>query len=168
VIYESDPENAAANLRKQRVSRNADTRLGADVDMTSRRAFLERTALSALALSVSVPKSSESGQTTNGSSPAPRGFLNLHRPPDSVMVQTATGDLRLTSAGSGRWTNDALVVTTTERAGALRIELSAPGMAVTRLRVRWRGDLNAARLILGDAWERGYGDLEWRGWVPTV
>jgi alpha-galactosidase len=23
-----------------------------------------------------------------------------------------------------------------------------------------------ARLILGDAWERGYGDLEWRSWVP--
>ena len=22
------------------------------------------------------------------------------------------------------------------------------------------------RLILGDAWERGYGDLEWRAWVP--
>ena len=82
------------------------------------------------------------------------------------MAQTAAGDLRLTSAAGGRWTNNGVVVTTTERPGALHIELSAPAMAVTRLRLRWRGDMSDARLILGDAWERGYGDLEWRGWVP--
>jgi alpha-galactosidase len=26
--------------------------------------------------------------------------------------------------------------------------------------------MSDTRLILGDAWERGYGDLEWRGWAP--
>jgi alpha-galactosidase len=134
--------------------------------MTSRREFLERAALSALALSLPIPGARQSGQTTSASTPAPRGFLDLHRPPDSVMAQTAAGDLRLTSAAGGRWTNNGVVVTTTERPGALHIELSAPAMAVTRLRLRWRGDLSDARLIVGDAWERGYGDLEWRGWVP--
>src|SRR5450759_3984635 len=134
--------------------------------MTSRREFLERAALSALALSLPIPGARPSGQTTSASSPAPRGFLDLHRAPDSVMAQTAAGDLRLTSAAGGRWTNNGVVVTTTERPGALHIELSAPAMAVTRLRLRWRGDLSDARLIFGDAWERGYGDLEWRGWVP--
>src|SRR5450759_969157 len=134
--------------------------------MTSRREFLERAALSALALSLPIPGARPSGQTTSASSPAPRGFLDLHRAPDSVMAQTAAGDLRLTSAAGGRWTNNGVAVTTTERPGALHIELSAPAMAVTRLRLRWRGDLSDARLIVGDAWERGYGDLEWRGWVP--
>jgi alpha-galactosidase len=133
--------------------------------MTSRRQFLERAALSAAALSLPVPDFAVSGQTASAT-PVPIGFLDLHRAPDSVMVQTAAGDLRLTKATGGRWTNNAVVVTTTERAGALRVELSAPSLAVSRVRVRWRGDLTAARLILGDAWERGYGDLEWRGWVP--
>jgi alpha-galactosidase len=26
--------------------------------------------------------------------------------------------------------------------------------------------MSATRLVFGDAWERGYGDLEWRGWAP--
>jgi alpha-galactosidase len=134
--------------------------------MTSRREFLERAALPALALSLPVPGARQSGQTTSASTPAPHGLLDLHRSPDSVMAQTAAGDLRLTSAGGGRWTNNGVVVTTTERPKVLQIELSAPAMAVTRLRLRWRGDLSDARLIFGDAWERGYGDLEWRGWVP--
>ncbi len=37
---------------------------------------------------------------------------------------------------------------------------------MSRVGFRWRGALDQARLLLGDAWERGYGDLEWRGMVP--
>src|SRR2546428_10068521 len=35
-----------------------------------------------------------------------------------------------------------------------------------RLHVGCRPKNTSSRLILGDAWERGYGDLEWRGWIP--
>src|SRR2546429_4672643 len=107
-------------------------------DMTSRRQFLERAAWSAAALSLPVPDVAVSGQTASATA-APIGFLDLHRAPDSAMVQTAAGDLRLTKTAGGRWTNNAVVVTTTERAAELRIELSAPSLAVTRVRVRWRG-----------------------------
>src|SRR5438034_9871593 len=55
-------------------------------DMTSRREFLERAVLSSLAASLPVSGMSESGQRTSASTPA-RGFLDLHRPPDSVIVQ---------------------------------------------------------------------------------
>jgi alpha-galactosidase len=131
--------------------------------MTTRREFLERAALSGLAISLPVSGSAESLQTR---APLPRGYIDLLRPPDSVTVQVSTGDVRLAQATSGRWVGDAIVVTTAAQAGALRIELSAPGTAVTRVRLRWRGDLAPVRLIVGDAWERGYGDLEWRGWAP--
>src|SRR5207244_12209491 len=53
-----------------------------------------------------------------------------------------------------------------ERADAIRVARSAPTVGVKRLHLRWRGRLSDVRLVLGDAWERGYGDLEWRGWVP--
>jgi alpha-galactosidase len=134
--------------------------------MTSRREFLEQAALSAIGLSIPSSELPDLGLTVAAPMSAPRGFLDLHRAPDSVMVQTATGDLRLTRAADGHWTTDGIVVTTAEQPGALRVELSAPALAIKRLHLRWRGKLTDVRLILGDAWERGYGDLEWRGWVP--
>ena len=82
-----------------------------------------------------------------------------------MTAQTDTGDSRLVLAGD-RWTSNGVVVTTVDRQGALRVQLSAPAVAIKRLHLRWRGRLDDTRLILGDAWERGYGDLEWRGWVP--
>ena len=82
------------------------------------------------------------------------------------MVQAAVGDRRLSREANGRWTSGQLVVTTVEQPNALRVKLASPDVAVTRLHLRWRGRLSDARLILGDAWERAYGDLEWRGWAP--
>lgn len=57
-------------------------------------------------------------------------------------------------------------VATLVESHGLRVALAAPSTAVTRVHLRWRGRLDATRLVLGDAWERGYGDLEWRGLVP--
>jgi alpha-galactosidase len=133
--------------------------------MTSRREFVERAAVSALGLIV---PASASGSTPEAAAPQPRrGFLDLLRAPDRVVVQTPTGDGELRPDTGERWTGDGgLVVTTTMRPGALHVTLAAPAVAVTRLHLRWRGRLSDTRLILGDAWERGYGDLEWRSWVP--
>src|SRR5437762_521744 len=55
---------------------------------------------------------------------------------------------------------------TAVQAGALHVALAPPTISVKRIHLRWRGDMTDARLILGDAWERGYGDLEWRSWIP--
>ena len=75
--------------------------------------------------------------------------------------------LRLTAGADARWTGArGVTVATRSVAGALRIELGSPELAVKRLHMRWRGPMNSIRLILGDAWERGYGDLEWRGFAP--
>ena len=37
---------------------------------------------------------------------------------------------------------------------------------VLRLRICWRQEISEPVKVLGDHWERGYGDLEWRGVVP--
>jgi alpha-galactosidase len=134
--------------------------------MTSRREFLEGIALSAVGLSLAAEDPADVGQTIAASAPPPSGFLDLLQAPAGVLVQTDTGDQRLALASGNRWMNNGIVVTTAQRQGALRVQLSAPSLAVKRVHLRWRGALNDTRLILGDAWERGYGDLEWRGWVP--
>src|SRR5438105_15077433 len=130
---------------------------------TSRREFLGGAALTVIGLSLPVSVASDFIETK--ATRLTPGFHDLHRGPDSVLVQTATGDLHLNRTG-GRWMNGQVFVTLTDLPGALRVQLSAPTVPIKRLHLRWRARMNDTRLILGDAWERGYGDLEWRGWIP--
>lgn len=81
------------------------------------------------------------------------------------MAQTDAGELTLRSAGE-RWSSADVTVTIATPADALRVQLSAPSTPVRRLHLRWRGDMSDVRLLLGDAWERAYGDLEWRSFAP--
>ncbi|RYG74973.1 hypothetical protein EON80_02205 [bacterium] len=46
----------------------------------------------------------------------------------------------------------------------MRIALSA-AVPVRSVTLRWKGSFPSASRFLGDAWERAYGDLEWRGLV---
>jgi alpha-galactosidase len=129
----------------------------------SRRDFLGHSALAAFALS----RPAVSPFPTPAIAPAPRGFLSLLRSPDRVTVETADGSITLQRQGNDRWTGDhGIIVTTTPHSGSLAMTLAAPGIAIKRVHARWSGSLDGTRLLLGDAWERAYGDLEWRGWVP--
>lgn len=42
------------------------------------------------------------------------------------------------------------------------VSLTAPAVPVQRIQLRWKRRLAEDVLALGDAWERSYGDLEWR------
>lgn len=92
--------------------------------------------------------------------PAP---LDLALPPDWVRAETAPGTQTLPRArgAPARFTGPGVEVTVA--AGQLRLGASVP---VARIFCRWNADLSATRLILGDGWERGYGDFEWRGFAP--
>ncbi len=46
------------------------------------------------------------------------------------------------------------------------VDVSAATALLTRIELRWNPPLPDGLRILGDHWERGYGDLEWRGYVP--
>src|SRR5262245_16521367 len=135
--------------------------------MISRREFLERGSHLTAGLSIA-------GWARMGRHRAPLlqatsslTFLDLMRPPDTVGIQTTSAaDRALRAAGQARWEDAGTIVTTSLNDGALRIQLSAPSTAVRRLRLRWRGRLDGVQQLMGDAWERGYGDFEWRGFVP--
>ncbi len=136
--------------------------------MTSRREFLHRSAISAAALSL--PRAGLAGRGPAGGVGAmtrrQSAPVDVRRAPDSVLVQIGAGDRPLYAGTEGRWEGGGVTVTVAEVPGALRVQLAAPSVAVSRVRLRWRGDMNDTRLLLGDAWERGYGDFEWRGFVP--
>ena len=124
--------------------------------MPSRRSFLEQSTLSALGLSLPL----QGRPSREPAGPKPRGFADLHRPPDTVFAETAAGAQTLTKATDSRWTSADITVTTEPSPSAVNITLAARSTAVRRIHLRWRGTIPGNPLILGDAWERGYGDLE--------
>jgi alpha-galactosidase len=71
----------------------------------------------------------------------------------------------LTRAGES-WTGAgrAAAVRVHLRAGAHPsvVSLESPALPVQRIHLRWKCRLPSEVLALGDAWERSYGDLEWR------
>src|SRR6185295_4698702 len=129
----------------------------AGTDMPSRRDFLQQSALAAGALAA----------FDHVQSPPTSSLVDLTRPPDSVSVQvTPASERSLRRVREGRWEDSDIAVALTAISGALRVQLSSPTTGVRRIRLRWNTRLDSVRSILGDAWERGYGDLEWRGFVP--
>jgi alpha-galactosidase len=63
--------------------------------------------------------------------------------------------------------SDLAQVSITFEANGLQISVREARQPLTQIVLRWKGALSKRPLrLLGDHWERGYGDLEWRGIVP--
>lgn len=135
--------------------------------MPSRREFIERGALAAVGLSLPASAEAEGGSgRPAGASPRVRQEpLDVRRPPDGITVQTDDVYLPLRSGPDARWDGAGVTVTLLSTSAALEVRLAA-SRPVQRLHLRWQHSFAGTRLLLGDAWERGYGDLEWRCFVP--
>jgi alpha-galactosidase len=93
-------------------------------------------------------------------------FLNVIHRPDYVATMDESGDLSpMTASNEMRWANDRGEVRFSQSSGRLRIAFHGHG--VTRIVCRWRGDLRAVQLYLGDHWERSYADLHWGSEAPN-
>lgn len=126
---------------------------------SSRRDFLQQSAASVAGLSLPL--------TAPAALPGPPAdIINVTRAPDNVLVRTEAGNLRLRPDGEGRWSAEGVAVSTIPRGDALAVALEAPDAAVIRLRLRWWGPVRDTVRVMGDAWERGYGDLAWCGLSP--
>lgn len=88
--------------------------------------------------------------------------------PDAVYVQIEpAGELRrATARGGSEWSIDRVLVAYDEDdvAGVLSVE--APDTHLARIALRWDEGVPEESRVLGDAWERTYGDVTWMGLVP--
>jgi alpha-galactosidase len=64
------------------------------------------------------------------------------------------------------WQASGIEVRTVPAAAELNIFVTAPAHPLIRVHLRWNVAVDRSVLILGDAWERSYGDLAWRTFVP--
>ncbi|MEN6600914.1 MAG: hypothetical protein ABFD86_00755 [Bryobacteraceae bacterium] len=90
---------------------------------------------------------------------------NLTRLPDRVVAYMETAAVELKLAGD-IWRGSDLRFSTVPVENELVLKLEASTSAVKRIFLRWQGGFASGTRYLGDAWERSYGELEWRGLVP--
>ena len=80
--------------------------------------------------------------------------------PAYVMVQTDTDKRVANPVGETCWeAPDGIVIRREDGVWTLR----SPSMPIRRMLLRWKHEFAKDALILNDHYERGYGDLEWRG-----
>ena len=93
------------------------------------------------------------------------GALDILRPPDRVTAFIKGRTLELTPVDD-QWQADDVRVITTPGTSTLTAQIAAPQSALCRVHLRWQVQAPTTARVLGDHWERGYGDLEWRGLAP--
>lgn len=86
--------------------------------------------------------------------------------PDGVLVQQDSGWAAMEHTGGSGWAWKDVLVTTEPAGGELTITLQAEQTALSRIVLIWNRKAAGGMRLMGDHWERGYGDLEWRGIVP--
>ncbi len=91
-------------------------------------------------------------------------FPDLRRLPDFITIETES-ECASFSGGYDILLHDVLVHME-QTTDCMKVYLSAQSTPVQRIRMRWNAVLPAETRFCADAWERGYGDFEWRGFVP--
>lgn len=90
--------------------------------------------------------------------------IHVLRTPDFVRVKTERGD-HFCEAADGAYIYEDVRIEFSEGTG-LAVQLTADSTPVKFIELRWNGSFQANTRFLGDATERSYGNLEWRGFVP--
>ena len=88
--------------------------------------------------------------------------LPLNRCPDAVKFQFEDGEVRAQALSGGTFEAGGAALRTDAGAHRLRVTLTACEKPLMRIFLRWKTRIPQGVRVLGDHWERGYGDMEWR------
>ena len=122
------------------------------------------------ATSLTVPAAAAESQTHAVPLSAAASAVDILRRPNLITAQFGPKEETQLQYAGHEWTCPGVrVVAEAVQHGQgleLPIVLAAPGGTLTRLHLRWEARGGDAVRVLGDAWERSYGDLAWRTTVP--
>lgn len=95
-------------------------------------------------------------------------MLEINGRPDRVHIETDDGWFVAALGEGGAWhaAGAEVALRPLDAEDRWDVRLSVPAAAVRAVRLRWERRLTEPLSVLGDHWERGYGDLEWRGLAP--
>jgi alpha-galactosidase len=112
-----------------------------------------------LAASAGIPMAA-SAQTGRG----PDGYVDILRHPDSVTGFVENEAIPLARDGA-HWSAKSISVRAEPQGAMLPVSIEAPEVELSRVRLRWKAVVPERWRMVGDQWERSYGDLEWRGMI---
>ncbi len=93
-------------------------------------------------------------------------MINILQKADSVLIQKENSLMQNAVEGLNSWELDDIKLEYLLSKNELNLNVTAPKSPIMRIGIRWEMKLPSSIKILGDAWERAYGDLEWRGIIP--
>jgi alpha-galactosidase len=139
----------------------------------TRRSFLRASTagIGALAAASSGVVPDAHAQQAAKPSARPSTFLDLLRNPDAVTTFESfqgtlpAGAARLQRRGE-HWAGGQIEVASRVDRDALVLTLQSPSTPVALVHVRWQVETSEELKVLGDAWERSYGELGWRNVIP--
>ncbi len=93
-------------------------------------------------------------------------MVELPALPSRVLVERDDGRLISTTRQNARFTSDRVAVNLVAAPSGVEVHVTCPVGPLSRVILRWESTFPADSLFLGDHWERGYGDLQWRFLQP--
>lgn len=97
-------------------------------------------------------------------------YESIMRIPDYVVIETEKSDyanfITRPMGQTGEVTYEDVSVRTCVEGEGVLVYLKAETIPMCRIRLRWNFHGLEGYRFLGDAWERSYGELEWRGMAP--
>ena len=132
--------------------------------MVSRRAFLSSSVPAGILTAGAVQQRAFAIQ----SEPAPGNlpFVDILALPDTVTAFNSRGKATKLERTGSRFTASSIEVELARHEALAAVALHAPKTPLTHLHLRWKATLDESILCFGDAWERSYGELAWRGMEP--
>jgi alpha-galactosidase len=110
--------------------------------------------------------SSEKPKKNTVSGSALERLVSLPESPSHVSIQHESGAYVTTERTGQRYISGKAEVWFDERPDGTAVHVACPDAPLSRVIVRWETRFPEDTLFLGDAWERGYGDLQWRFLEP--
>jgi alpha-galactosidase len=95
------------------------------------------------------------------------GGTYLTRPPDQVSARFGMRDIQPLAHSGDAWTLPDIKVWAEPVPEGLPVRVHSKSSTLTFLHLRWTMKQAASLRMIGDHWERSYGDLEWRSIIPN-
>src|SRR5215469_5872375 len=104
--------------------------------------------------------------SSNPQSSPIRPLIDFSPFPTGVFVEDQSGSFLKASRAGARFSTKHVNVRFDEEVDGLALRVACPNKPLARIVARWETRFPKDTLFMGDAWERSYGDLQWRFLQP--
>src|SRR6059058_3336962 len=87
--------------------------------------------------------------------------------PDTVRILSGDDYVALQSSGKQTWTYKDVVVQVKQAGDAVSVFVQSPTLPLKEVQLQWQYATPKAATVLGDAWERTYGNISWQQVAAT-